>query len=385
MVKTRIAPSPSGALHIGTARTALFNYLFAKQNKGEFILRIEDTDKARSEKRYEKDIKNGLKWLRLDWDKEYKQSKRKKIYIKHIKKLPKYKKDGVIYFKVKKQKIKFNDLIRGNIEMKLDKDFIVARNEKEPLYNLACVIDDYEMGITHVIRGEDHISNTFRQILLYQALGLKIPKFAHLPLILSPDRAKLSKRHGDVSIGEYQKDYLPETLINYMALLGWNPGDNREYFSLKELIKEFDLQKVQKGGAIFDFNKLDFMNGYYIKKCPTKRLSQLTKVGESAVKLEQNRLKKLSDFKPSLEFINKVPDYHKDLLFWGDLTKREVEESLKKAISGEELKGKFLWPPRVAVSGKKGSPSYNDIKEVLGEKETLKRLKRAVNKLSTGN
>lgn len=383
MIKTRIAPSPSGPLHIGTARTALFNYLFAKQNQGEFILRIEDTDKERSESKWEKDIKQGLKWLGFNWDKEYKQSERSKIYKKYIKKLPGYEKDGVIYFKNRGEVISFEDAIRGKIEIEVNNDFIVARSEDQPLYNLACVIDDYEMGISHIIRGEDHIPNTPKQILLQKALNLPTPQYAHLPLILGPDKSKLSKRHGATSVGEYKKDYLPETLINYMALLGWNPGDDREIFSLDKLIKGFSLQKVQKGGAIFNIDKLDWLNAYYIKRLAGERLIKLT--GVKAARLEQKRLKRLSEFKPALDFINKVPDYKAELLYWGNMNREGVKNYLNKALARETLNGSELWPPRVAVSGKKSSPPYMEIKKVLGEKETQKRLKRAVEKLSTGS
>jgi len=390
MIKTRIAPSPTGALHLGTARTALFNYLFAKQNQGIFILRIEDTDAKRSQKKWAKDIKNGLKWLGLNWDEEYQQSNRGGVYKKYTEKLLEqekaYKKDGVIYLKVpnnQSQITKFKDVIRGEIKNNQEiEDFIISRNIKKPLYNLACVIDDCEMGITQVIRGEDHISNTFRQILIARALNIKNPEYAHLPLILGPDRSKMSKRHGATSIAEYKKDYLPEAMINFMALLGWNPGNNQEYFTREELIKNFSLSKVQKAGAIFNPIKLESINHYYIKNYNSQKLGRLLKIGERAIKLEQGRIRKLSHFKESLDFLRKVPDYNRELLFWGDLSEAEVGESLAKTLKGEVLKGKYLWPPRVAVSGKSGSPSYVDIKKVLGKKETAKRLKQAIEVLN---
>jgi len=380
-VKTRIAPSPTGALHIGTARTALFNYLFAKQHKSQFILRIEDTDKTRSEKKYEKDIKDGLRWLGLEWDQEYKQSNRGEVYKKYIKKLPAYEKDGVIYLKVKNQKIKFKDIIRGDIEIELEKDFIVARSETEPLYNLACVIDDSEMQISHVIRGEDHISNTPKQILIYNALNLQIPQFAHLPLILGADRSKLSKRHGATSLSDYKKDYLPEALINYMALLGWNPGTTKEIFTKQELIKNFSLKRVQKGGAIFDVQRLDWMNSKYIRNMSSEKLSKLLDLEQGIIDLEKQRVKKLTEFKEFTKFISKLPEYKKELLFFKNMTREQVANSLKKAIQGESLEGRELWPPRAALSGQKGSPSYFEIAKVLGKTETLKRLKIAQAKL----
>ncbi|MFQ5662055.1 MAG: glutamate--tRNA ligase, partial [Candidatus Paceibacteria bacterium] len=242
-VITRIAPSPTGELHIGTARSALFNYLYAKQNGGEFIVRIEDTDKERSKKEFEKDILEGFEWLGLGSDEVFKQSERTSIYKKYIKQLLD---DGVAYISKEKskqeegkeievvrlknpgKKVEFIDLIRGEIEFDTTElgDFVIARNQDEPLYHLAVVVDDHEMGITHIIRGEDHISNTPRQILIQEALGFERSKYAHIPLILAPDRSKLSKR-GDnaTSISEYkEKGYISSALVNYMALLGWNPG-----------------------------------------------------------------------------------------------------------------------------------------------------------------
>lgn len=386
-IKTRLAPSPTGFLHIGTARTALFNYLFAKQNNGKFILRIEDTDQKRSKSKYEQDIKKNLKWLGLDWDEEYKQSNRSDIYKKYLEKLIKqdkaYFKDSVIWFRAGDSKIKFKDLIRGSLEfdMALIEDFVIAKSLDGALYNFACVIDDFKMGITHVIRGEDHISNTPRQILIYKALNLQIPQFAHLPLMLNKDRSKLSKRHCDTALKDYKQDYLPDALINYMALLGWNPGTPEEIFTKQELIKKFDLKRVHKGGAIFDIDRLNWVNSQYIKSLSNQELSEITGLEQRIVVLEKDRVKKLSDFKKLTKFINKLPDYNKSLLFFRSLTAKQVEKSLKKAIAGEELKSLENWPPRVAVSGLKCSPPYHDIKPVLGEKETLKRLNLALEKL----
>ncbi|MCD6429147.1 glutamate--tRNA ligase, partial [bacterium] len=338
--RVRIAPSPTGPFHIGTARTALFNYLFAKKHHGSFILRIEDTDKERSKPEWEKDIIDNLLWLGLKWDEgpepnnpsknlgeygPYHQSKRIEIYRNYIQKLldegkayycfctqeeieakkqyfmsigqpPRY--DGqcrsltkeqvqeyinqgkpyVIRFKVPEKKVSFKDIIHGKIEVDagLLGDFVVAKDINSPLYNLACVIDDFEMKITHVIRGEDHLSNTPKQILLQEALGLPRPKYAHLPLILGSDRSKLSKRHGSVSFSEYKKKgYLPEAMINFMVFLGWNPGDEREFFNLFDLVEEFSLEKCQKSPAIFNVQKLIWLNGHYIRKKPIKTLTKL--------------------------------------------------------------------------------------------------------------
>lgn len=419
-IRVRIAPAPTGLFHIGTARTALFNYLFAKKNKGNFILRIEDTDKKRSKKKYEQDILNSLEWLGLKWDEKYNQSQRIKIYEKYLKKLldsgQVYKKE-IIWFKNPNKKIVFNDLVRGEVEFdsSVFGDFSIAKSLKEPLYNFAAVIDDYEMKISHVIRGEDHISNTPKQILIYKALGLPIPKFAHLPLILGSDKSKLSKRHGAVSIGEYQEQgYLPEAMINFMALLGWNPGTDKELFSLKELIKEFSLDKVQKGGAVFNVDKLDWFNSYYIKKMPIGELtnlclSYLPKSGfskeklEKIIKLEQERIKKIPEIGDMVGFFFKEPKYKASLLKWPiargrarplgqNMKKKEIIESLikleeilsklkigdaKKRLLKTENRGKLLWPLRVALTGKGKSPGPFEIAEILGKEKTLKRIKYA--------
>jgi glutamyl-tRNA synthetase len=454
-IRVRIAPAPTGLFHIGTARTALFNYLFVKKNKGNFILRIEDTDKERSKKKYEDDILNSLEWLGFKPDEIFKQSQRIKIYEKYLKKLldsgQAYKKE-IIWFKNPNKKIVFNDLIRGKVEFdsSIFGDFSLAKSLKEPLYNFAAVIDDYEMKISHVIRGEDHISNTPKQILIYQALDLKIPKFAHLPLILGPDKSKLSKRHAAVSVGDYQEQgYLPEALINFMALLGWSAQNNlgeisprrggnpkhEDIFSLKQLIKGFSLEKIQKGGAIFNINKLDWFNGYYIRQkslddltlaCipylieaglikPVFKSKQyppayggyaleqkyiITKTKQEIscdklkkiISLEQERMKKLSEIGDLVEFFFKEPKYKASLLKWKNMSKKEILDSfneleqifsklkigeVEKKLLKMEDRGKLLWPLRVALTGKEKSPGPFEIAEILGKENTLKRIKHA--------
>ncbi len=448
-IRVRIAPSPTGPLHLGTARTALFNYLFAKKNKGKFILRIEDTDVERSKKKYEKDIIENLNWLGLKWDEEiYHQSQRIEIYQKYIKKLldsgqafwcdhsqtelAKEKKDqmadhqsprhicnrkdkakkGIIRFRCPEKKIVFNDLIRGKLEFDggLLGDISIAKDEKTPLYNFSVVIDDYQMKMTHIIRGEDHISNTPKQILIGQALGFSQPQFAHLPLILGPDRSKLSKRHGTVSVGWYKKQgYLPDALVNFMVLLGWNPGTKKEIFSLKELIKEFSLERVQKGGAIFNLQRLDWLNGYYIRQMD---LNELTKkclpylekkidfdYAKKIVALEQERLKKLSQIGELTKFffLDKL-DYQPELLIWKKMTLKEVknnldilDETLSKMAKFDRKSlqdmlmplikkhgpGELLWPLRVALTGQKASPPPIEIAEILGKERTLKKIREA--------
>jgi len=431
-VRVRFAPSPTGFLHMGSVRTALFNYLFAKKHQGIFILRMEDTDRERSKKEFEKDIIESLRWLGIEWDEgpdiggkygPYRQSERKEIYKKYLKKLleegkayfcfcskedlevekqyylsigkaPKYSgkcrelssekvqqylKEGrksVIRFKVFPKKILFEDLIRGKVEFdtSLVGDFVIAKNYFSPLYNFACVVDDFEMRISHIIRAEEHLSNTPKQILLQEALGFYTPKYAHLPLILAPDRTKLSKRHGATSLREFREmGYLPEALVNFLALLGWNPDREKEIFSLNSLIREFSLRKVQKSGAIFNIKKLDFLNGFYIRQKPLdkitelcipyliennlilpkfkeeqfppayggKELSQVFEIVETKeeitfekiqkiISLYHQRIKKLSEISNFVDFFFKEKlEYKKELLSW----KEETKEELKKAFS----------------------------------------------------
>ncbi|KKR31046.1 MAG: hypothetical protein A3C62_00575 [Candidatus Zambryskibacteria bacterium RIFCSPHIGHO2_02_FULL_39_16] len=278
-IVVRMAPSPTGNLHIGTARTTLFNYLFAKQRGGKFILRIDDTDRERSTKAFEQNILDGLIWLGLEHDELYRQSEREDIYKKFLKQMldsgfvyiskeevtEAGQRNEVIRLKNPNKKVVFEDLVRGSVEFDTTElgDFVVAKSLEEPLYHLASVVDDHEMAITHVIRGEDGISNTPRQILIQEAIRATRPIYAHLPLILASDRSKLSKRkHGEaVWIDTYKnKGYSPQAIINYLALLGWNPGTNQEIFTLDELIKVFDISRVHKGGAIFDEKKLAWVN-----------------------------------------------------------------------------------------------------------------------------
>lgn len=377
-IRVRFAPSPTGLFHIGTARTALFNCLFAKKNKGSFILRIEDTDKERSEKKYEKDIMDGLKWLGLDWDELYYQSERVKTHEEYLKKLldegKAYKKE-IIWFKNPNKQVVFHDLIRGRVEVDSSVlgDFSLAKDLKTPLYNFAAVVDDHEMSISHVIRGEDHITNTPKQILVYEALGWEPPQFAHLPLILGPDRSKLSKRHGATSLNEYKNlGYLPEAIVNFLALLGWNPGDNRELFTLEELTKEFSLEKIQKGGAIFNIEKLNWFNSHYIKQLNLNELTEfcipylieegLIKpnfkieqyppayggydlkqkyfIGKSKeeisveklkniIGLEQERIEALSEIGEMTEFFFIEPKYKPSLLIWKETKKPEIIKSME--------------------------------------------------------
>ena len=335
-VRVRIAPSPTGNLHIGTARTAVFNWLFARHHSGKFILRVEDTDQERSCPEYTENIRSGLTWLGLDWDEgPFFQTQRLDFYKQAIQKLldqglayrcyctpeeleqmrekqkakglaPRYDnrhrnltpeqeaelqaqgRKPVIRFKIDDQReIVWKDLVRGTLTWKgsdLGGDMVVARTPEsdteafgQPLYNLAVVVDDIDMEITHVIRGEDHIANTAKQILLYEALGAKVPEFAHTPLILNQEGRKLSKRDGVTSIDDFQKmGFLPQAMANYMTLLGWTPPDStEEIFTLSEAATKFGLERVNKAGAKFDWDKLDWLNGQYLHKMPASELVEL--------------------------------------------------------------------------------------------------------------
>ncbi|MEK7636316.1 MAG: glutamate--tRNA ligase [Patescibacteria group bacterium] len=475
IIRTRIAPSPTGLFHIGTARTALFNYLFAKRYGGKFILRIEDTDHERSKPEFENDIFEGLKWLGIAPDEDplggglfgpYRQSERTEKYQIYLEKLlsegnafycfhsekelaveqdrwtaerkqafheceyrntplkegeqiKKEKKSFVIRFKTPAGvTVMFRDLIRGEVsfETSFVGDFSIAKDITVPLYNFAVVVDDELMKISHVIRGEDHISNTPKQLLLIEALGFSRPQYAHLPLILGADRSKLSKRHGAISLNEFREQgYLREAMINFMAFLGWNPGGERELFSLAELENEFSFEKVQKAGAVFNQEKLDWFNAHYIKQKTIDELTQLCapyfnpesriqnpEFLKKIVALEQPRLKKLSDIKESTQFFFKEAGYDATLLAWKDSAEEKTIRALECAktlleriadpfekIKLQDVffaeidksfqgKGELLWPLRVALSGKKTSPSPFEIIEILGREESLRRVNGAL-------
>jgi glutamyl-tRNA synthetase len=332
--RCRIAPSPTGPLHIGTARTALFNYLFARQTGGTFVLRLEDTDRARSTLEYEEDILDGLHWLGLHWDEgpevgdrpargafgPYRQSERGRYYADAIEQLlaedkayPCYctaeereadraahpersgysgrcanlteterearraeGRDAVIRFRLGQGTVEFDDLIRGHVSIdtaQLGGDLVIARSDGSPLYHFTVVADDMAMGITHVIRGEDHLSNTPKHVLLFRALGAEPPVFAHLPLILNPDRSKMSKRKSQTAVDAYREQgYVKEAIVNHLALLGWSSGDDVDLLSLAELEERFDLARVQPSGAIFDEERLDWLNGQWIRRLPPDEL-----------------------------------------------------------------------------------------------------------------
>ena len=405
-IRTRLAPSPTGFFHIGNARAGIFNYLFTKKNNGKFILRIEDTDEARSKKEYEEDAKEALAWLGIEWDEFSRQSDRKAIYEGYIKKLLgngsayviKEEMLEVIRLKNPGKVVSFKDNIRGEISVDTADlgDFVIAKDEKSPLYHLAVVIDDAEMKISHVIRGEDHISNTPRQILIQEALGFTRPEYAHLPLILDKDRSKLSKRAGGEALSDYKKmGYPPEAMFNFLALLGWHPKDDREILKKEELINEFSIERVQKGGAVLDTEQLDWISREYIKKMTDGEYMKYAKayVNEKWAPLFRDRISKFTDLEAEAKFLTTLEEYDPSLLVWKNSTKEDTQRHLKKlceiissdgdimAYGEAEGKGNVLWPLRVALSGMKNSPGPLEILEALGKQEALKRIQYAISKI----
>lgn len=436
----RFAPSPTGLLHIGSVRSALFNYLYAKKNNAKLILRIEDTDKERSRKEFEDNIVEGFDWLGITFDEMYRQSERSDIYERYIQKLLDSGKayiseeesgdrKHVIRFKNPNTSITFEDEVRGQVTFDTTElgDFVIARSETEPLYHLAVVIDDFEMGVTHVIRGEDHISNTPRQILILEAIGATRPVYAHIPMILAPDRSKMSKRHGTVAVTEYRAEgFLPEAILNYLALLGWNPGGDKEVFTLEELIELFDLSRVQKGGAIFSTEKLRWFNSEHLKLLSDdeKRaimvdfLKDHKEVSDDFVSLVEEsepfrraafeRIETLGDvvkfykegeynyfFNEPQGVMDKVlrkdasPEKTKEHLLHlvklldpiEDFSDPEIIRSAVWDYATEQGRGDVLWPMRVALSGKERSIDPFTISVILGKIETTRRLEEVANKL----
>jgi glutamyl-tRNA synthetase len=282
MVRVRFAPSPTGYLHVGGARTALFNWLYARRHGGTFVLRIEDTDAERSSWEMVAGIVDGLRWLGLDWDEgpdvggahaPYFQSQRLEKYREQAERLVRegkaYLDEGAIRFKVPPGQTSFDDLVHGTVTFENEhiENFVILRSDRHPTYHLSVVVDDIDMRITHVVRGDDHISNTPKQVLLYEAFGAKPPAFAHVPLILGPDKKRLSKRHGATSVMEYHRlGYLPEAMVNFLALLGWSPGGDRELFVRDELIERFTLEGISGGNAVFNPEKLDWFNQQHIAR-----------------------------------------------------------------------------------------------------------------------
>ena len=461
-IRVRFAPSPTGFLHVGGARTALYNWLYARKNKGVFVLRIEDTDVQRSSQEMVDVILNSLKWLQLNWDEgPIYQSQRLDLYrkaaIELVEKGKAYrcfckpdeinarreagmKEKGMwkyertcynltpeeiqknitagipfaIRFLVPPGSTSFDDLVHGKIELDHSQvdDFVLLRSDGHPTYHLSVVVDDIDMGITHIVRGDDHISNTPKQILLYDAFDKKPPHFAHIPLILGTDKKRLSKRHGSVAVEEYQRmGILPEALVNFLALLGWNPGDEREIMALDELVREFDLDRVNSSNAVFDLKKLQWMNSKYLSMTPLPRVIEMLRphlkhsdwqndsAFEKKVDLMRTRAQTILEIEDLL-----MPFYENDFAYdQAALTKMKKDATLPALL--EELTASFngiepwnhqsieahfrsfseshgiksaviIHPVRLAISGKTGGPGLFELLELMGKQNTQERLSR---------
>lgn len=462
-VRVRFAPSPTGHLHLGGARTALFNWLYAEHNKGTFILRIEDTDRTRSTEEYIEAIIEGMKWLGLDWDEgPYRQTDRFNIYKGYADKLIKegkayycyclpeelekrrqealaqgkpQKYDGrcrnvkepvvdriptVRFMMPQEGKTIVDDFIRGKVTFdnaQLD-DLIIIRSDGTPTYNFVVVVDDVDMEITHVIRGDDHLNNTPKQIHIYKALGYKIPAFAHLPMILGPDKTRLSKRHGATAVTSYKEmGYLSDAFINYLVRLGWAHGD-QEVFTRDELTEYFSLEDVGKSAAVFNPEKLLWLNSHYLKNTPTEKLVELVKpflIREKIIKEDQtvdkvwlskavDTLKERSrtlvelanslrfyitedieyDEKARSKFLNKkslphLIDVKEALKRLDDFIAPEIEKVFGALVEKHNIKlGNLAQPVRVAITGKAESPGIFEVLEIVGKEKTLKRLEKAI-------
>lgn len=475
-VRVRFAPSPTGYLHVGGARTALYNWLFARKNNGTFILRIEDTDQQRHNEDAVAAILEGMKWLGMDWDEgPFYQTERLELYKEHCDRLVREDKAYFCYCtpeelatqrkeaEAKKQAPKYSgkcrclskeqaerlekegrsrvvrlkapqegttivkDLIRKDVrfENALLDDFVIQKSDGFPTYNFAVVIDDHLMAITHVIRGDDHLSNTPRQVLLYQAFGFEVPMFAHIPMILGTDKTRLSKRHGAMSVIEYKNmGFLPEAMINYLARLGWGHGD-QEIFASRELLDFFEIEDVNKTSAVFDVEKLTWMNATYIRQMPAEKLlEQCDKSLEEAypsyklqktsaegreravkiIKCLQERMRTLNDavplsdffFQDEIRYDQASADKHlkeegvkeiltkltKALETVEPFTKENIEPAFRNLAAEMGLKaGKIIHPARVALTGRSDSPPMFDTVELIGKEASLKRLRGTVSTL----
>jgi glutamyl-tRNA synthetase len=445
--RVRFAPSPTGYLHIGGARTALFNWLYARHTGGTFVLRIEDTDAARNSQEAVDVIINGLRWLGLDWDEgpltgdatgpckgdcgPYFQSQRKENYQRRVEALLShglaYEHEGAIKFKMQREPVTIHDLVIGDVvrpltdREELDPDFVIQRSDGQPVFHLVNVIDDIEMNITHVIRGEDHVSNTAKHIALFNAFGVKPPHFAHIPLILNGDGSKMSKRDTGASLTSYlDEGFLPEAVINYLCLLGWSPKDNREKISLAETIERFDLPQILRHNARFDSEKLLWLQGEYARELADDRFYELAvhafaKAGEDTNKFPLPYVKAALDTcKGKFKLFNELPGYagfyfRDEIVYDAEAAKKSftpeskllleklrdafaalntfdaatLETALKETAKQLGVKaGVLIHPTRLAVTGNPHGPSLYHLLEVLGKEKSLARIEKAFEKFS---
>ncbi len=430
-VRVRFAPSPTGYLHVGGARTALFNWLFARHNRGTFILRIEDTDKSREQEQAVRVIYDGLRWLGLEWDEgagrggpfgSYLQSERAVIYEKYLNLLHNkgvlYEDEGAIRFRSSRKPVVVDDLVCGRIEFdrSSDPDITVRRPDGSWIFHFVNVVDDIEMQISHVIRGEDHLTNTSKHLELYEALNAEPPRFAHIPLILNRDGSKMSKRDAGSSIASYvEQGYAPEAVRNYLCLLGWSPKDNREVISIDEVVQLFDLTKINRKNAAFDLDKCDWLNRQYIHSMSLNRFRELTdsfiRAAGINVSDENYLFRVLEIVKEKVKFFKEVPDWIDFFFTEGfPFDQSAVEQSLRKPGAMARLRslrdayatlevwsatnlestlkhlgkeigckaGDLIHPARVAVSGKAIGPSLYHMFEVMGRDRVLRRIDRAI-------
>ena len=413
-MRVRFAPSPTGALHIGGARTALYNWLLARQSSGTYVLRIEDTDRERSTPENVAQIIDALEWLELDWDEgPYSQAERQPRHREEIDRLVgeghAYLDEGAVRLRAPDEGATVvRDVIRGDVtfEHSAIDDFVIARSDGSPLYNLAVAVDDRDMGITHVVRGADHLSNTPRQLMILRALGADPPVYAHLPLLHGPDGKKLSKRHGAASVQELRDvGYLPEAVLNYVALLGWGYDESTEFFTREELTERFSLERVSKSPAVFDEQKLRWVNGHYLRELSTEELTRRleARLGRDglapAVEIAQEKMQTLEDFWRLAAFL--VEPQPLDETAWSKVMTDGAPERLRMArdalaaaepfdASGVEtaLRGlvdrlgvkprEVYQPVRLAISGGTVSPGIFESVAVLGREETLARIDRAI-------
>ncbi len=456
MVRVRFAPSPTGYLHVGGARTALFNFLFARKEGGVFILRIEDTDIERSKREYEERLINALKWLGLNWDEFYRQSERLKLYEETAEDLVKkgkayyvyaypeeiekiresllkqgkpphynekmlrefdtpvrrkeYEQRGLrpaVFFKMPQKGYSFHDLVKGDVTFKEGTigDFALLRSNGLPTYNFAVVVDDADMNVSHVIRGDDHLSNTLRQLAIYEAFNIDPPKFAHVSMILGPDGSKLSKRHGATSVEEFKdRGILPQALVNYLVLLGWSHPEGKEIMPLEEMIENFCLERLSDRPAIFDVEKLKWMNSVYIKSLSDEEYSKLassfleragyTCESEKLIKIlnaVKERLKELSELPELVDYFFKLPEINVQFDENESNALIEIIENLKsiewdrknivKAFSTPmkkfKVKGKeFFHKLRLALTGKEEGVELDVLIEIIGLNEMIERLEK---------
>jgi len=442
-VRVRFAPSPTGFLHIGGARTALFNWLYARHTGGTFVLRIEDTDAARNTQEAVNVILNGLRWLGLDWDEgpisgdataaskgefgPYFQSQRKENYQRRVEALMShglaYEHEGAIKFKMRREPILIHDLVVGEVRRELtdreqaDPDFIIVRSDGQPVFHLVNVIDDLEMGITHVIRGEDHLSNTAKHIALFRAFGVEPPRYAHIPLILNLDGTKMSKRDKGASLATYlEEGYACEAVVNYLCLLGWSPKNNREKMPVSEVIEAFDLPQILRHNARFDLTKLNWLNGEYVREMDDDRFYELSIHALARSGLDTNKFPvsyvkaALDTCKGKVKVFGELPGYAG--FYFTDTVEYDVEAAqrdftpetkprlarLREALAGLEpfepdpigktfkavanelgvKAGLLVHPTRLACCGKPAGPSLYHLLAVLGKERALQRIDRAL-------